>query len=79
MHILLYISSNNGKTWSTPIDISTTDFANRGFASMALDPVTGNLLLGWYDGRNDSTYHAVEYYAAIIPSSTLDGLVQAIH
>ena len=56
MRIYFVISRDNGQTWSDPIDIATTDFANRGFQSMALDPVTGNLVFGWYDGRNDPTY-----------------------
>ena len=46
-----------------PIDISTTDFANRGFQSMALDSVTGNLVFGWYDGSNDPTFQSVQYFA----------------
>ena len=76
--IYFLISRNNGQTWSDPIDISTTDFANRGFQSMALDSKTGNLIFGWYDGRNDPTYKAVEYFAAVISACELDKLVNAI-
>ncbi len=72
------ISRDNGQTWSDPIDIATTDFANRGFQSMALDPVTSNLVFGWYDGRNDPTYQSVQYFAAILPAGQLTQLVNSI-
>lgn len=76
--IYFLISRNNGQTWSDPIDISTTDFANRGFQSMVLDSKTGNLIFGWYDGRNDPTYKAVEYFAAVILACELDKLVNSV-
>ena len=78
MRIYLAISRDNGQTWSSPIDISTTDFANRGYQSMALDPATGNLVFGWYDGRNDKTFQSVEYYGAVLLAKELDKLVRAI-
>lgn len=78
MQIYLAISRDNGLTWSSPIAIATTDFANRGFQTMALDTITGNLLFGWYDGRNDPTFKSVEYFAAIIKAKTLNKLVKRI-
>ena len=87
MRLYFIISRDNGQTWSSPIDISTTDFGNRGFQSMALnqtkDPVSGKLVsgglvFGWYDGRNDPTFKSVEYYAATISAKKLDKLVNAI-
>jgi hypothetical protein len=78
MRLFFIISRDNGQTWSDAIDISTTNFANRGFQSMALDEITGDLIFGWYDGRNDPTYQSVEYYAGIVPSRTLDSLVSSI-
>lgn len=72
------ISRNNGQTWSDPIKISNTNFANRGFQSMALDPVSKNLVFGWYDGRHDPTFKTLEYYSAIIDKNTLDKLVASI-
>ncbi|MCE5293083.1 MAG: hypothetical protein LLF94_00530, partial [Chlamydiales bacterium] len=78
MGIYLSISRDNGQTWSEPLLINNTNFANRGFASMALDTVKGNLVFGWYDGRNDKTYESVEYMAAILPAKTLDKLVDSI-
>ena len=47
LSIFLIISRNNGQSWSDPFYISTTNFANRGFQSMALDIVTGDLVFGW--------------------------------
>ncbi len=78
MRLYFSISRDNGQTWSDPIDISTTDFANRGLQSMALDPVTGDLVFGWYDGRNDRTYKSVQYFGAVIPAKKLDKLVKRI-
>ncbi len=78
MRIYFIISRDNGQTWSNPIDISTTKFANRGYQSMALDPVKGNLVFGWYDGRHDPTFESLEYFAAAIPAKKLDELVEQI-
>ncbi len=78
MRIFFIISRDNGMTWSAPIDISTTDFANRGFQSMALDTVTGNLIFGWYDGRNDPSFTGLDYFCAILPAPKLDALVNRI-
>ena len=66
MRLYFAISRDNGQTWSNPIDIANTNFANRGFQSMALDPVRGDLYFGWYDGRNDPSYQSLEYYGAVI-------------
>ena len=78
MRIVFIISRDNGQTWSDSIDISTSNFANRGFQSMALDPVTGNLVFGWYDGRNDPTFKSIQYFGAILPAAQLDALVNRI-
>ena len=78
MRIYFAISRDNGQTWSDPIDISNTDFANRGYLSMALDPVRGDLYWGWYDGRNDPTYQSIEYFGTVIPARQLDQLVYRI-
>lgn len=78
LRLYFIISRDNGQTWSDPIYISTTDFANRGYQSMALDPVTGNLVFGWYDGRNDPTYKSLQYFGTVIPAAQLDELVNRI-
>lgn len=78
MRIFFSISRDNGQTWSDPIDISTTSFANRGLQSMALDSKTGNLIFGWYDGRHDQSLQSVEYFGAVLPAKTLDKHVTRI-
>lgn len=78
MNIYLLISRDNGQTWSEPLIINDVSFANRGFPSIALDDCTGDLIVGWYDGRNDTTFKSVEYMAAVIPAKTLDRLVACI-
>lgn len=78
MRLYFRISRDNGQTWSNAIDISNSRFANRGFQSMALDPIRGDLYFGWYDGRHDCTYQSLEYYAAVIPAKQLDQWVKEI-
>jgi len=78
MTITFIISRDNGMTWSKPIYIASTNFANRGFQSMALDTATGNLVFGWYDGRNDPTFQGLDYYGAVIASRELDKMVNKI-
>lgn len=78
MRLYFIISRDNGQTWSDPMDISSTEFANRGFQSMMLDQKTGNLVFGWYDGRNDPTFKSVEYFGAILKAKKLDKLVKKI-
>ncbi len=76
MQLYFAISRNNGQTWSEPYKVSTTAFANRGFSSMALDPKSGNIYLGWYDGRNDPKLKKLKYFGGVIPSKMLDKLVK---
>lgn len=76
--IYLSISRNNGQSWSSPIEISNSKKNNRGFASEALDTVTGDLLFGFYDGRDYSNQISLGYFGAVLPSKTLDKLVNSI-
>ncbi len=83
MNLYFTISCDNGMSWSNPLLINNTSFANRGFQSMALDPATGNLVFGWYDGRktnpeSQTAYQTVEYFGAVIPAKKLDNLVNSI-
>ncbi len=78
MQIFFSISRDNGMTWSDAIRINTSHTANRGYQSMALDTTTGNLLFGWYDGRNDKTFKSVEYYGAVVTAHELDKMVNDI-
>jgi hypothetical protein len=45
---------------------------------MALDTTNGNLLFGWYDGRNDSSFKTVEYFGTVLTAHELDKMVDAI-
>jgi len=78
MPLYFAISRNNGQTWSAPYQISTSSFANRGFSSMSLDSASGNLYLGWYDGRKDPATKNLQYYGGIIPAQKLNKMVNQI-
>lgn len=78
MHFYFSISRDNGQTWSNSINISNTNKGNRGFQSMALDTVKGDLYFGWYDGRNDPNNQSIEYFGAVIPTMELKKLVKKI-
>ena len=75
---LYFLISNNGQTWSRPFYISDSNFANRGYQSMALDIKTGNLIFGWYDGRDDPTEKSVQYFGAVLCAKQLDKMVEQI-
>ena len=77
MRIYLMISRDNGQSWSNPFYISNSNLANRGFPSMALD-ISGDLVFGWYDGRNDKTEKSVQYVGAVLPKEQLDKMVEKI-
>jgi len=76
--IYFLISRNNGQSWSNPIELSNTFIGNRGFPSMSLDVVTGNLVIGWYDGRKYANRTGLNYYGAVIDSDLLTKLVDQI-
>jgi len=78
MRFYFSISRDNGQTWSNPFNISNTNKGNRGFQSMALDKVKGDLYFGWYDGRNDPKNQSIEYFGAMIPAKELTQLVKKI-
>lgn len=73
--IYFLISRDNGLSWSNPFKLNSSHKNNRGFASMALDTKTGNLLFGWYDGRDFKDGVSFNYWGGIIDAKTLDDLV----
>lgn len=80
MTITLHISGDCGMTWGEPIYINSTNFGNRGFQSIALDEITGNLIITWYDGRNTcpkspTAFQTLEFMIAVVSASRLDKLV----
>jgi hypothetical protein len=76
--IYFMVSRDCGSSWSDPIKITTTDVANRGYQSMALDPVSKGIVIGFYDGRKDPTFIRMEYMAASISAAKLQEMVDAI-
>lgn len=77
--IAFVISRDNGQSWSDLIYVANTFAANRGQVNMTLDPVTGDLIFSWYDGRNDTTtYENIQYFAGIMPAAQLTTLVNDI-
>jgi hypothetical protein len=42
---------------------------------MALDTVTGNLLIGWYDGRKYRNRTGLNYFGAVVDYCMLDDLI----
>lgn len=76
--IVFAISRNNGQSWSRIYDVGTTNFASRGFTSLVRDEKTGNLVIGWYDGRNDETLTRLQYFGEIIEKDILENLVNEI-
>lgn len=52
--IFIRYSDNNGQTWSPRIRVNDdTGVNSQFFQSIAVDPVTGAVFMGWYDARND--------------------------
>jgi hypothetical protein len=54
LNIFLRHSDDNGTTWSAPLRVNDDTGTNsQFFSSIAVDAVTGNVALSWYDCRND--------------------------
>jgi hypothetical protein len=71
LHIMERYSDNNGSTWSSAVKVNdNTTSTSTLLPALAVDPVTGNLGVSWYDARNDPTRNtAVETYL----TASLDG------
>jgi hypothetical protein len=51
--ILVRFSDNNGATWSSPVEAVDDESENSHFLpQIAIDPVTGDVAVAWYDCRN---------------------------
>jgi hypothetical protein len=70
LNIFLQHSDDNGRTWSTPVQINT-DITNRTqfFPKVAVDQTTGNVAIAWYDCRNDPESFKTDIFA----TASLDG------
>jgi hypothetical protein len=65
--IFIRYSDNDGATWSSAVKVND-DATNRAqfLPYLAVDSTTGNLIVTWYDARNDPTNHdAIQYWGAI--------------
>lgn len=60
-------SDNDGATWSSAVKVNDDGTARSQFLPyVAVDQVTGNLIVTWYDARNDPTNHdAIEYWGGV--------------
>ena len=72
MTIYLVYSENGGQSWSSQIQISDSITNDRAIASMAINPVTGDLSFCWYDARDDNTNNTVKFFGAVLPASEID-------
>ena len=76
MRIAFVISRDSGQSWSDAIYVSNSFNGNRGQVNMTLDPITGDLIFSWYDGRTGgSNYENIQYYGGIMPAKCLDKIV----
>jgi hypothetical protein len=69
-NILLRFSDNNGGTWSPAIRVNddpVSSIASQFFQRVAVDPVTGNVAVGWLDTRDDPSGSNQEagYYVTV--------------
>jgi hypothetical protein len=64
--IELFYSDNNGAKWQGPVTVSDNPAGTSAFLpSLAVDPITGNVAVGWYDTRVDPTNNVkAQYYVA---------------
>jgi len=60
-------SDNDGATWSAAVKVNDDATTRSQFLPyVAVDPLTGNVIVTWYDARNDSTNHdAIEYWGGV--------------
>ena len=66
LDILVRFSDNDGATWSAPVRVNDdATVRTQMFPKMALDPVTGNIAVVWYDARNDAANKKVELWGTI--------------
>lgn len=71
-NILLRFSDDHGGTWSPPIRVNddpVTDLNSQFFQRVSVDPVTGNVAVGWLDSRDDvgggDADDEIGYYLAV--------------
>ena len=60
-------SDNDGATWSAAVKVNDDATTRSQFLPyVAVDPLTGNVIVTWYDARNDPTNHdAIQYWGGV--------------
>jgi hypothetical protein len=61
--VVLSSSSDHGATWTTPIVVSDVTTESQFAPSITVDP-QGNVVVGFYDARDDSSNHHVHFYVS---------------
>jgi len=76
--VLLTSSTDNGKTWSTPISVDTAA-GNHLASNITTDPVTGFTQIAYYSSEGDPFQHQVRVFRnQINPGSTAPGTPQMV-
>ena len=66
LNIFARYSDDDGSTWSSPVRVNDdTGTQSQFFSKIALDPVTGNVGVAWYDCRNSAANNRVELWASV--------------
>ena len=64
--IFVRYSDDAGATWSAPIRVNQDSAgASQFLPSIAIDPKTGGIAIGWYDTRNDPAGIKSEFFATV--------------
>jgi hypothetical protein len=65
-NIFLRFSDDGGATWSAPIQVNNDPpGSSQFFPSLALDPTSGDIGVGWYDTRNAQFNVFTQYFVAV--------------
>ena len=76
--VLLTTSTDNGKTWSTPVSVDTAA-GNHLASNITTDPVTGKTQIAYYSSEGDPFQHDVRVFSSQInPGSTAPGAPQMV-
>jgi hypothetical protein len=66
LDIMLRFSDNDGATWSAPIRVNDDATTRSQFLpKIAVNPLSGNIGVCWYDARNSATNTAAEIYCSV--------------
>src|SRR6202035_4625816 len=64
-NIFVRASDDSGATWSDPVRVNDdTGTTSQFLPSIAVDPKTGDVAVGWYDARNDPGNTKTQFFIA---------------